>query len=753
MMRKIIVLCLCALVKVSFAQLPVARDTITVIENDYVLKMPWANGINFSNASNVDLNADGKKDLVLFDRLNIYGVGRFRCFINIGSPGQTRYRESWYHSYLFPQATNWAVLRDYNCDGKEDLFCSVTSGIKVYKNISSGTGFGFQLVSSLLRTNINPAGTPTLSNLYASPVGVPGITDVDGDGDLDVLTFSPQGIFLQLHKNISVERGYGCDSLIYEYVDRCWGMISENNCEVNFNVCETSFAADTDLPGDLPKTYHAGSCLTCLDSDGDKDIDLIMGDIMCNTLEYVHNTGSTLTAMFTDTTKLYPNYPNKNSTLQAKVNNFPCAYHVDVNGDNQKDLIITPNSYGSENYKSVWLYRNTSTTSTVNFQFVKNNFLQDEMIEVGQNSFPVLFDYDADGRKDLLIGNYSYYTNNMQNARLTLYRNVGTTAQPTYSLITRDYGSLSTRTLASSLPINNAMPAVGDIDLDGDMDILFGTSSGQVHWLENTAGPNNVCNFSVFHENPFSFTTPSSAAAPQLFDLDNDTRLDLLIGMQNGRIAWYRNTGTSAVPVFSLMTNSLGGVDVKGDPNLFGYEGYAVPFFYQEGGVTNLLVGSYSGNIHQYIVPAVLTNSFTLVTKSVNNFNEGSQSAVWYEDVNSDGKRDLFIGNSGGGLNFFSSKSPYVGLTEYSAENLAEKIAVFPNPASQELRVRIGLPEYQKATVTLIDLTGREVLTHRLETPEETLGVASLERGIYFARIEITANLRSYVLTRKIVKE
>ncbi len=253
-----------------------------------------------------------KKDLVAFDRLlNIYGVGRFRCFINVGNPGQMKYKESWYHSYLFPQVSNWAVLKDYNCDGKEDLFCSVSSGIKVYKNISTSTSFGFELVKSLFfQIIIRPGNLPLPIYMQAQLVW-PGIVDIDGDGDLDVLTFSPQGIFIQYHKNMSIENGFNCDSLIYEYADNCWGRISESNCEVDFNVCET-FGSKT--KGDLnpePKTYHAGSCLTCLDSDGDNDLDLIMGDIMCNTLEYVHNTGSPLTASFTDTTKLYPNYPNK----------------------------------------------------------------------------------------------------------------------------------------------------------------------------------------------------------------------------------------------------------------------------------------------------------------------------------------------------------------------------------------------------------------------------------------------------------
>jgi FG-GAP-like repeat len=210
---------------------------------------------------------------------------------------------------------------------------------------------------------------------------------------------------------------------------------------------------------------------------------------------------------------------------------------VDVNGDSKKDLIATPNALGGENFKSVWLYKNTSLTNTVNFQFVQDNFLQDEMIDVGQNSFPIVFDYNADGKTDLLIGNYGYYGNGVLNARLTLYQNIGSAAVPSYSLITRDYAGLSTRTLSNSLPLNNAMPTAGDIDNDGDVDICIGTSSGQIHWLENTAGAGNVCNFSVFKENPFSFTTGSSAAAPQLFDLDADGKLDLLIGTKNGRIS------------------------------------------------------------------------------------------------------------------------------------------------------------------------------------------------------------------------
>ncbi|WP_317899524.1 T9SS type A sorting domain-containing protein [Aurantibacillus circumpalustris] len=739
--------------KVSTAQLALDRDTITVIENAYVLKMPWANGLNFANVSNIDLNGDGKKDIVAFDRLNPYGVGRFRCFIHSGNVGEIKYKENWYLSYLFPQVANWAVFKDYNCDGKEDLFCSTNSGIKVYKNTTSNGVLSFQLVKPLIYTDYNPGGNPLVSNLYASSIGVPGIVDIDNDGDLDILTFAPQGIFIELHKNMSVEKNFGCDSLVFENTDNCWGKLSESNCAVNFNACGSNRNKNIDELLSQSKTYHAGSCLACLDSDGDNDIDLIMGDISCNTIEYVHNTGVATLADFTDSTKLYPNYPNKNSTTVAKMNSFPCAYYVDVNADNKKDLIVTPNSYGTENYKSVWLYKNTSLTNTVNFQFEKNNFLQDEMIEVGQNSFPVVFDCDSDGKKDLLIGNYGYYNGSSLNSKLTLYKNIGTTSQPTYSLITRDYASLSTIVLNNNLHLNNAVPTVGDIDSDGDVDIIIGTSSGQVHWLENTAGTNNPCNFSIFHENPFLITTPSSAAAPQLFDLDNDSHLDLLIGMQNGKIAWYRNVGTSSVPSFSLVTSSLGGVDVKGDPNVFGYEGYATPFFYKENGVTNLLVGSFSGSIAQYIVPSIVTNSFTLITKNVNGFNEGSQSTVCYEDVNGDAKRDLIIGNSGGGLNFFSSKALTIGVDELNTNSLTSKISFFPNPTKGKVTINMDVVNFQKGTLLIHDVLGKEIINSSLNATSETFDLSNVDNGVYFITILITSNFQTERITKKILKD
>jgi hypothetical protein len=482
----------------------------------------------------------------------------------------------------------------------------------------------------------------------------------------------------------------------------------------------------------------------CLDADGDLDQDLVMGDISCNTVHYVHNTGTNTNAFFSDTTALYPNYPNTSSTTQLKMNNFPCTYYVDVDGDNKRDLVATPNAAGSENYKSVWFYKNTSLTATVNFQFVQTNLLQDEMIEVGQDACPVTLDYDADGKKDLLIGTFGYYQNNNLSARLTLYRNMSTNAVPVYSLITRDYANLSAQNLS------NVMPTVGDIDNDGDQDILIGTSTGQIHWLKNSAGNGNPCNFSQFISNPFTFTTSSAVAAPQLFDLDGDNLLDLMIGTKNGRLNYYRNTGTSSAASFSLLSNFLGNVDVKGDPYLYGLDGYAVPYFYRENGNTFVMVGSISGAIWHYSVPSNPLTNFNLISNGINGYNEGSQSSVMYEDIDGDTKRDLMIGNGSGGLSYFSSSSSRVGI---KAENRSTtSIHFIPNPAKDVVEIFVN-SVYDVLKVEVLDLSGRVLLERSVSSSAPFIDLSEVCSGVYFCKVQVISSEGSFTQIQKLLRD
>lgn len=50
---------------------------------------------------------------------------------------------------------------------------------------------------------------------------------------------------------------------------------------------------------------HSGSCLTCIDMDGDNDKDIIVGDISCDSVEYFRNGGSPSNAHIDFATKVF----------------------------------------------------------------------------------------------------------------------------------------------------------------------------------------------------------------------------------------------------------------------------------------------------------------------------------------------------------------------------------------------------------------------------------------------------------------
>ncbi len=729
------------------AQLPVGIDTITVLENGKVLKSAWSGGLNSCEFSEIDLNLDGKKDIVVFDKVNYLAYGVLRSFINKGGLGQTNYVHDASYYNKFPAVNSWTFFYDYNNDGKADLFTYVLGGIQVYKNTSTPGNLSFVLKDYRLNSDFNPGGFPNFANIYASPVSLPAFYDVDKDGDMDILNFGAT-VIIDYHRNKSIELGYGADSLIYERYDDCWGDISENNCGVNLSQCVLKKIYE-DAINPNQKVYHSGSCLMCFDRETDGDIDMILGDISCSYVNYLENQGiGSSNSHIYDTTKLYPNFPAKASTQIIKMNNFPCTYNLDTDNDGKKDLIASPNVSGSENYQSVWLYKNIGTATVADFQFVKKNFLQDEMIEVGEGAYPVLFDNDNDGLLDLVIGNLGYYNINNNFTKLTYYKNVGSLSQPTYSLITRDFANLSAIATASSM--GSFIPTFGDIDSDGDIDMILGDAAGKIHWVENTAGAGVTCNFSIFKNNFFGLAAPTANAYPQLIDVNRDGKLDLITGRKSGRLYYYQNIGTATVPSYSLYSAAFGNVNVKGDPSLFGSDGNCAPFMFDVGGSYKLLCGSISGRIFYYDnIDGNLLGNFNQIDTNVNKIYLGNQSAVQYVDINGDGKRDLIVGNYSGGLSFYSSKST-IGINEIET-NIAELVLVYPNPTNGIIFVKFKNNAIEKCELELMDICGKTVLKQFNEASYCNLNAEALSKGLYLLKINAFLNNQIKTIYKKII--
>ena len=203
------------------------RSFPTVTQSGNASSLGFVGGLNSPQFSTVDFNNDGQKDLFVFDR-----VGNVAMAFAKDGNGNWRLRPEFLVN--FPAFDSWVLLRDYNNDGIEDIFTynrNVASGIKVFTGSYSPEGmieFERFTFPNELDIIFVPTSGGASTQLYVSNIDYPDVEDVDCDGDLDILTFNISGGFLELYTNLSVENGYGADSLIFILGDNCYGGIYES---------------------------------------------------------------------------------------------------------------------------------------------------------------------------------------------------------------------------------------------------------------------------------------------------------------------------------------------------------------------------------------------------------------------------------------------------------------------------------------------------------------------------------------------
>jgi hypothetical protein len=723
-MRKIFILFFLVASFAVHAQIQFVRyDSVPVTVNSQTLAFPWAGGINYAQFSEIDLDQDGTMDLFVFDRTG----NKITTYINNGTPNQVDYSIAPQYITRFPLLHDWAILRDYNCDGKMDIFTAYTGaspGISIWENISTvPNGLQFQLVANPLKSNLTPNSTNSFLILWVPNVDIPAVRDVDNDGDLDVLTFDNSGVFVEFHRNYAMETQGNCDTLLYQLETQCWGQFSENtlNANLNLNVSCANPPIVENPSSNVMHNLHNGSCLECINTDNDNDLDLLIGDLSNQYISFGRNGGTTALAHMDSVDIHYPDY---DSTLTMSIWN--CGFHLDVDNDGNKDVLFSPNApNSSQNYKSVWYYHNTGTNSDVRSQFVKDNFLQDNMIETGEGAYPRFFDYDNDGDDDLFIGNYGYYNSPIYPSKIALFKNIGTTTTPSYRLQTDDFANLFANTSNLISPI----PTFGDIDGDGDGDMIVGEAGGHLSYYRKDPGPAD--NF-VFVASNYQGIDVGNNATPQLVDVDRDGKLDLLIGEQSGNVNYYRNTGTSSVPAFSLTSAFFGSVLV----NQTGFiTGYSVPYLWDNSGAYTLLVGSERGYIFRYDnIDGNLAGTFTLTDSLYVSSREGLRSAPWMGHLNSDTLPELIIGNYAGGVTLFLGDLMN-GVDEATAMHF--DFGIYPNPTTTHFTLTNSLPQKQlPATFTIRNLNGQIILEKKINSSNEQIDVSGFSAGVYICTLQ-----------------
>lgn len=426
----------------------------------------------------------------------------------------------------------------------------------------------------------------------------------------------------------------------------------------------------------------------------------------------------------------------------------------DVDSDGDIDCLVGEGGSGGGNGKFNY-FRNDGTASAPDFTAFNNgsgsNPLED--VDVGTYAAPFLVDLDADGDLDIVIGE--------GDGVLNFYRNNGS-------------GSFSNRT-GSNNPFNGidigtfSIPALSDVDGDGDMDLFIGEGDGNINFFRNTGSASAPAFTEVTGaNNPFDGVDLGSDSAPSFVDLDKDGDMDAVIGESDGTFNYFQNTGNAIAPVFTQLTgsqNPFDGFDV-GDAS--------VPAFADLDNNTNmdLFAGASNGQFlfFQNTTPlpvelirfdAARAGNEVLLTwvtaTELNNqgfeIQRSADSRLWLSLG--------FVDGTGTSLQAqeyrFTDARPTPGLSYYRLKQVdfdgtaafsnviemvntpdASQIAMLLQDAAdpRNLKVMIFGQSSSPVHLTLMDLSGREVMSKNLSVKEgstaiETLILSGLPAGVY----------------------
>jgi hypothetical protein len=545
-------------------------------------------------------------------------------------------------AYIGEKDFSRSAFVDIDNDGDSDVFLgSWGGGIYFYQNDG---------------TPESPSWTFVTSNYASIDVGsqsAPAFADIDNDGDPDMF----------------IGEGYGG---IYFYRNDgtpespSWTLVTSNYASID--VGSQSAPAFSDI-----------------DNDGDPDMFIGEG---YGGIYFYRNDGTPESPSWTLVTSNY-------DSIDVEGYSVPAFSDIDDDGD--------PDMFIGKRDGAIYFYRNDGTPESPFWTLVTSNY---DSIDVGEYSAPAFSDIDNDGDSDMFVGEWD--------DRIQFYQNHGTPESPSWTLVSDDYFPVMSVGLNKGPPVfggidRNSAPAFSDIDDDGDYDMFLGNSGGSIYFYRND-GTQRSPSWTLVTDS-YNSIDVGRYSTPAFSDIDNDGDYDLFVGASDydfdrgyGQIHFYRNDGTSAFPLWTFVTDSYESIDIWGsapafcdidaddDDDMFIGKGNGGIYFYRNDGTPaspswtlvtvsynsidvgslsapafsdidndgdyDMFVGERDGSIYFYQNDGTPESpSWTFVTDSYNSIDVGSASAPAFSDIDNDGDSDMFIGEKGGGVNFWRNMS------------------------------------------------------------------------------------------------
>jgi len=544
------------------------------------------------------------------------------------------------------------ALGDLDGDGDPDLVLGTAEGHLLYFENRGRPGRpDWRLSSEALtaRTGEGEAGEVIAVEANAAPA----LADIDGDGDLDLFVADATGK-LRFYRNegnrfLPILRLAGTDFLGRSFGRNLVARFADVNGDglpdltlgteqgavwllLNVGSRQTPrFCTDPDAPVTACRaparklaqlTPEDNAVPAWVDWDGDGDLDLMIGK-SDGRLAYHQNIGTAREGVWE---LREPRF------MILDAGGYAAPVFSDLTGDERPDLLLAGDS------DRLALYRNQAGPGGAELWIEAENVLRVQRLGGFQSRLHVASgDLTGNGRPDLVIGT--------RGGQLLVYENAGTGAD--IALRSPPGPLLPTPQRAY------AAPALGDIDGDGDLDLLVGDRNGRLELIRNVGTPQQAA--WKLEDLFFGGIDVGANSVPYLTDVDGDGDLDLLVGNSLGHVVFYENTGSPKVPVYVLRNTSFALARVNADaaPAMFTWNAETPP---------DLVVGSRAGTLLSAVADPArrddVHRGYLALPHPWEGIRADAYAAPHFVDLTGDGQPDLLLGSGRGTLALWRNEGP-----------------------------------------------------------------------------------------------